>query len=144
MLAQATAEVVAWLRENVHVGGAHVLDLGCGIGRIANALTEVASVTGTDVSFVMLREARRRLATRAALVQTGTALPFRDAVFDLILAVDSFPYVVLAAEAENTMAEIARVAGAAWDDCDSEPVLSRTGGGPSRPGALGTAICADD
>lgn len=57
----------------------------------------------------MLREARRRLGMSARLVQTRTALPFQDAAFDLILVVDSFPYVVLAGEAESTMAEIVRV-----------------------------------
>ena len=109
LLAQATAEVVVWLREQTRIAGAHVLDLGCGIGRIAQALTSAAHVAGTDVSFAMLREARRRRGSYALLVQTGTALPFRDAAFDLILAVDSFPYIVLAGEAENTMAEITRV-----------------------------------
>ena len=42
-------------------------------------------------------------------MQTGTALPFRAASFNVILAVDSFPHVVLAGETERTMAEIARV-----------------------------------
>ena len=109
LLAQATNEVVTWLRMKTQTAGARVLDLGCGIGRIVNALTEAGSVTGADVSFAMLREARMRVGTHIGLVQTGTPLPFRGAAFDLALAVDSFPYVVLAGEAENTMAEIVRV-----------------------------------
>ena len=111
LLVRATAEAVAWLREQTRIAGAHVLDLGCGIGRIAQALSGAAHVTGTDVSLAMLREARHRLRSCAPLAQTGTALPFRDAAFDLIVAADSFPYVVLAGEAENTMAEITRVLG---------------------------------
>lgn len=108
LLAQATAEVVGWLRCAVPVVGARVLDLGCGIGRIADALKE-ARVVGTDVSFAMLREARRRLGRDAALVQTEAALPFAAGVFDVVLAVDAFPYIVLAGEADRTMAEIIRV-----------------------------------
>ncbi len=117
LLAEATAEVVTWLRSEVPVRGADVLDLGCGIGRMSAALEgEAARVTGADLSFAMLSEARRRLGHGAGLVQTGAGLPFAAGAFDVVLAVDSFPYVVLAGEADRTVAEIVRVwgRGAAW------------------------------
>ncbi len=101
ILAQAPAEIVAWLHANrlLHAG-ADVLDLGCGIGRIAAALApQCRTVLGLDVSAGMVAEARRRAALpNVRFEQTAgrdlDALP--EAAFDLVLAVDSFPYMVQA------------------------------------------------
>ena len=62
--------------------GDRALDLGCGTGRLGALLSARHPVTGLDVSFAMLRRARRRSAGRLALVQ-GSAfrLPFADGVF---------------------------------------------------------------
>jgi demethylmenaquinone methyltransferase/2-methoxy-6-polyprenyl-1,4-benzoquinol methylase len=62
--------------------GDRVLDLGCGTGRLGALLSARHPVTGVDVSFAMLRRARRRSAGRLALVQ-GSAfrLPFADDSF---------------------------------------------------------------
>jgi demethylmenaquinone methyltransferase / 2-methoxy-6-polyprenyl-1,4-benzoquinol methylase len=59
-----------------------VLDLGCGTGRLGNVISSRHAVTGIDVSWAMLREARRRYRGRLNLVQ-GSAfrLPFADAAF---------------------------------------------------------------
>lgn len=100
ILAAATAEVVDWLA----AGGllrpdGDVLDLGCGFGRVAAVLApRCGSVLGLDVSAGMVAEARRRHAAVAnARFETTpgadlAALP--AAAFDLVLAVDSFPYIV--------------------------------------------------
>lgn len=105
ILAQATAEIVDWLERHGCVAApgaaptADMLDLGCGIGRLAIALApRCRSVLGLDVSAGMVAEARARCAPLANVrIETtpGTdldALPTHG--FDLLLAVDSMPYLV--------------------------------------------------
>ena len=64
LLDRATAEIAARLREWQLLGPDVVaLDIGCGIGRIERALaSEVAAITGIDLSPAMVGEARRRAA----------------------------------------------------------------------------------
>ncbi len=104
LLAAATAEVVEWLaREALVPAEADVLDLGCGAGRIAAALAaRCRSVLGVDVSPGMVAEAQRRHAEttnlRFAVTDGHTSPP---GAFDLILAVDSMPYMLQAGVADT-------------------------------------------
>ena len=115
ILAAATAEIVAWLAsQDLLRPGMDVLDLGCGIGRIAAALApRCRSVLGLDVSAGMVAEARRRHATLPGVRFAQTdgqgldALP--DQAFDLIVAVDCFPYIVQAGAADRHVAGTARI-----------------------------------
>lgn len=125
LLREATAEVVAYLRERglIH-GQARVLDLGCGIGRFVAALSpQVAAVTGLDVAPAMIDEARRRcegLGNVTLAVSSGRGLDgIPDGSVDLLLAADVFPYLVQAglplvaahlAEAARVLAPGGRVA----------------------------------
>lgn len=114
ILAKATGEVVGWLQDTGLLRqDADVLDLGCGFGRVAAALApRCRSVLGLDVSAGMVAEARRRHA-RLANARFETT-PGRDlaalpsAAFDLVLAVDSFPYIVQAGLAPGHISGIAR------------------------------------
>ena len=117
VLAAATEEVVAWLaREGLIGPDRDVLDLGCGIGRVSAALApRCRSVLGLDVSPNMVAEARRRHGGGPNLrfgATPGTGLSALGAAsFDLVLAVDSFPYVVQAGGdvADRHLADAARV-----------------------------------
>lgn len=98
LLAECTGEIVELLEMwNVLGPGRKALDLGCGIGRIAAALApRLGEIHGTDISPGMLDSARRRCAGLANVhfhLSPGSDLfDFPDASFDLVLAVDSFPY----------------------------------------------------
>jgi SAM-dependent methyltransferase len=117
LLDQATREILDWLRGlGLLRGRPEVLDLGCGIGRMAAALApEAGGVLGLDLSPRMVEAARQRCAGLAGLefrTCTGQDLaPLGAAGFDLVLAVDVFPYLAQAglALAERHIREAARV-----------------------------------
>jgi len=100
ILATATAEILDWLdARGLLRAGADVLDLGCGIGRLSAALApRVRSVLGLDVSEGMLAEARTRCAPWPHVHLAHTSGQDLDGLaassLDLVLAVDSFPYIV--------------------------------------------------
>jgi 2-polyprenyl-3-methyl-5-hydroxy-6-metoxy-1,4-benzoquinol methylase len=98
----ATSEIVNRLAEwGLLRSDATMLDIGCGIGRIERALAPlVGTITAIDASSGMIEEARRRCGDLAnvAFEQCGgrDLAKFRDRSFDLVLAVDSFPYLYAA------------------------------------------------
>ena len=102
ILDRATSEIVNRLTEwGLLRSDATVLDIGCGIGRIERALAPlVGSITAIDVSSGMIEEAQRRCRDLAnvAFEQCGgrDLAGFRDRSFDLVLAVNSFPYLFAA------------------------------------------------
>ncbi len=117
LLKAATAEVVERLRDWSLLGpDRKVLDVGCGIGRFGEALAgEVGAFVGVDISGAMIEAARRRCAAFGNVSfqqSSGRDLSlFEDGAFDLVLAVDSFPYLVQSGMplAETHVAEAARV-----------------------------------
>jgi SAM-dependent methyltransferase len=102
ILDRATTEIVARLAEwGLLRSDATVLDIGCGIGRMERVLAlQVGAITAIDVSAGMIEEARRRCRDLAnvAFEQCGgrDLAELRDRYFDLVLAVDSFPYLFAA------------------------------------------------
>jgi ubiquinone/menaquinone biosynthesis C-methylase UbiE len=123
ILKAATGEVVERMREWDLLGpGRRVLDLGCGIGRFGEALAaETQTVVGIDISGEMIAAARRRCSAAPNLTflqSSGRDLSqFENGCFDLVLAVDTFPYLVQAGMslAERHVAEAARVLRARGD-----------------------------
>ncbi|MBP0494922.1 class I SAM-dependent methyltransferase [Pararoseomonas indoligenes] len=115
ILAAATEEILAWLKAEALIAPTtDVLDLGCGIGRVAAALApHCRSVLALDVSPGMIEEARRRhgnLPNLRFATTPGTGLADHPrAGFDLILSVDSFPYLVQAGIAEAHLQDAARL-----------------------------------
>ncbi len=112
-LARATAELVGWLEvAGVLPSGADVLDLGCGIGRVAAAmLPRARSVLGLDVSAGMVAEARRRCPDprlRFEVTHGRDLAGVAAGAFDLVLGSDCFPYLVQAGLAGAHVAGAAR------------------------------------
>jgi len=104
ILQAATAEIVDWLDATCLLSPkSAVLDLGCGIGRVAAALApRCSTVLGVDVSTGMVDEARRRhaaLGNVAFVVGNGKDVP--PGPFDLVLLIDSMPYIVAAGLADE-------------------------------------------
>jgi cyclopropane fatty-acyl-phospholipid synthase-like methyltransferase len=100
LLSRATAEIVdafdAW---GLLGPGRRVLQIGCGIGRIEAAIAgRVGEAHGIDVSTEMVNAARRRTADLPNVFiekTSGRDLSlYGDAEFDLVFAVDTFPYLV--------------------------------------------------
>jgi predicted TPR repeat methyltransferase len=117
LLGGATQELVSLLRARGLISRkSRVFEIGCGIGRFAEALAaEIQSFQGIDVSQNMIRIARERctdFANVAFSLTSGEDLgQYADASFDLVLAVDSFPYIVATRRglAELHITESARV-----------------------------------
>lgn len=114
LLERATAEIVGWLASAGLIGAGRIaVEIGCGIGRFMVALAGHGTATlGVDVSAGMLREAARRCRDLAALPVRGGGrdLAFvADASADLVLAIDSFPYLVRCGVAAAHFAEAGRV-----------------------------------
>ncbi|RWL09933.1 MAG: class I SAM-dependent methyltransferase [Mesorhizobium sp.] len=114
-LSAATDEIAAWLEGQGFTGtDRDILDIGCGIGRFERALSHAAHrIVGIDISLEMIAVARRRCAGLPNVDLRPTSgfdlADFSNASFDCVLAVDSFPYLVLAGLAERYFEEISRV-----------------------------------
>jgi SAM-dependent methyltransferase len=115
LLARATDELIDVVARWAPLAGSTVLDFGCGIGRVCARLAPLADrVVGVDVSGRMIAEARLRVtAPNVRFEQSGGSdlSGFADESFDLVLAVDSFPFLVRVGEAllARTLAETARL-----------------------------------
>jgi ubiquinone/menaquinone biosynthesis C-methylase UbiE len=81
------------LRKHSNKRSGDVLDLGCGTGAVMASATEFSeSVTGLDMSDRALEYAHQR--ELSGLTQAdGTLLPFSDASFDAIVALDIFEHI---------------------------------------------------
>lgn len=99
LLADGTAEIVSLFESSGFVGpSVSLLEIGCGIGRIAEALApRVLRYHGTDIAPAMLHAARLRcgaLPNAAFSLASGRDVSgFESSSFDVVAAVDSFPYI---------------------------------------------------
>jgi len=104
LLARATAEVVDLLHRHQLIDRERdILQIGCGTGRFEAALSlSVRTAVGIDVSPRMIEAAKRRCVGMGNVLlheTSGSDLSqFQDASFDLVYAVDTFPYLVAAGE----------------------------------------------
>jgi len=114
LLDAATQEIAALIDTwGLCTRGSRVLDLGCGTGRMLSALSpRVREIVGVDISDAMVEAARARaesLPNASALRVSGRDLSELVGSFDLVLAVDSFPYLVQAGLVESHVASCARL-----------------------------------
>lgn len=117
ILARATDEVIRVLAGwDVLAPSTRALEIGCGIGRLLEPLAErVEHVVGIDVAPRMVEVARRRCAGHPRIEVRGSSgldlADFPGEAFDLVCAVDSFPYVFEAGEplVRALLAEVRRV-----------------------------------
>jgi SAM-dependent methyltransferase len=164
--ASGYGDLVAQLLEACHIGpGARVLELGCGSGALARALTKRVgpgvSVVAADVNPYLLSEARGLMegektgALLSFAEANAEALPYPDASFDTAYCCTLLEEV----DADRVIAEIARVTRPGgriavmtraldvdwWVNLDLPDALRRKIGalGPSTGSGVGPRGCAD-
>ena len=84
-----------------------VLDVGCGAGQtlIASDLSSEVVAVGVDLDHSALRVGRELDAGLKLTCAKGERLPFRSAIFDLVISRAAMPYM----HVERTLAEMSRV-----------------------------------
>lgn len=88
---QAFAEAILRMLGPDRVSRGWMLDVGCGGGHFLSHLPDNVRAVGVDFSAVALREARHRF--QGPLVQAAAEiLPFREAVFDLIVCLGALEH----------------------------------------------------
>ena len=82
------AMVSHFVAEIEEIGGARLLDAGCGAGRMITFIDAIASfeIEGVDISPRMVEQAHRAHPARTFSVAELKALPHEDAYFDGVLA----------------------------------------------------------
>ena len=110
-------------------GFGKVLDVGCGDGQIARALSRVGcSVTGVDPTERNLEVARERGGGPTYLKAGAAELPFDDGTFDAVVACLVFEHID---DVDGAIAEVARVLrpGGRFSFFLNHPLLQTPGSG---------------
>jgi SAM-dependent methyltransferase len=93
-----------------HCPRGRALDVGCGTGTLAARLAGVGyDVAGIDPSEGMLGVLRTRAPGVEAVQAPGTAIPFPDDSFDLVLSVAVMHHIADRGDVHGTLAEMTRV-----------------------------------
>jgi ubiquinone/menaquinone biosynthesis C-methylase UbiE len=115
LLDSITSEIVGLMREwQLFDDTSVVAEIGCGTGRFQRFLApHVREIVGIDISEQMLHRAAEQVRgqNNVLLVQvSGTDLSMLpDNRFDLVLAIDSFPYIVDAGAADVHFRDCSRI-----------------------------------
>jgi SAM-dependent methyltransferase len=114
-----------------HCATGMALDVGCGTGVLAARLVGVGyEVVGVDPSEGMLEVLRARSPGVRAVKSSGTALPFADDSFDLVLTVAVMHHIAEPEAVRATLSEMVRVARPSgqvlvWDHNPRNPYWGR-------------------
>jgi glycogen(starch) synthase len=99
-----------------------IADVGGGYGRVAGPLARRHDVTLVDVSPEMLEEARRRYPDLRLVQADAHQLPFEEAEFDAVVALDLLPHLRDLDAGVRELARIVRSGGAVvFDTSNSSP-----------------------
>ena len=92
-----------------------VLDIGCGMGQtlLASRMSQQSRCVGVDNDLEALKAGLRRLPNTSFVQCNGEVLPFKDAVFDLVIARLSLPYMHIP-RALGSMSRVVKPDGAVW------------------------------
>jgi SAM-dependent methyltransferase len=107
------------------------LDVGCGTGVLAGRLAaDGYEMAGVDPSGGMLDVLRANTPAVAATEASGTALPFDEDSFDLVLTVAALHHIAEPADVHQTLREMVRVARpggriVVWDHNPRNPYWGR-------------------
>lgn len=107
------------------------LDVGCGTGILAERLAAAGyQMSGVDPSEGMLEVWRERRPGVQALTASGTALPFQDNSFDLVLTVAVLHHIADPEDVRQTLSEMVRVVRPGgrvlvWDHNPRNPYWAR-------------------
>jgi SAM-dependent methyltransferase len=107
------------------------LDVGCGTGVLAGRLAAAGyEMAGVDPSGGMLDVLRANTPEVAATEASGTALPFDEDSFDLVLTVAALHHIAEPADVHQTLREMVRVARpggriVVWDHNPRNPYWGR-------------------
>ena len=94
-----------------HCPRGRAIDVGCGTGMLAARLAEAGyDMVGIDPSNGMLDVLRERAPAVEAVQADGTAIPFPNDSFDLVLSVAVMHHIADAGAVRGTLAEMMRVA----------------------------------
>lgn len=89
--------------------GTVVLDIGCGTGRVRQALPDSIDYTGLDNSPELLEVAKRRYVNNKFIQGDARALPFSDNVFGAVLLIATVHHFFAKADRLKVLAEARRV-----------------------------------
>ncbi|HNB27588.1 MAG TPA: methyltransferase domain-containing protein, partial [Alphaproteobacteria bacterium] len=96
-------QAVREIMQGIDLGGKRVLDIGCGLGGLDQALVELGAqqVVGVDVAGPLIGLGRKRIAAAGLadrvdlqVIQPEAPLPFGDAGFDVVFTKDAWLHVI--------------------------------------------------
>jgi ubiquinone/menaquinone biosynthesis C-methylase UbiE len=83
------------LRQLGQLGNIRVLDVGCGIGLVAERLVpHVRSVSGVDISQKSVEQARKNCPSMRVEAYDGREIPHDGNAFDVVVAINVFHHIV--------------------------------------------------
>jgi ubiquinone/menaquinone biosynthesis C-methylase UbiE len=96
-------------RINIHDPSIKLLDFGCGIGRIYDALQPQCQYTGVDISSHFLKIFQESIPSVHLIHINNPILPLEDNYFDIITCYSVFTHIPSGPQCEQTLSELYRV-----------------------------------